>query len=414
MLQHGHSLDRALAERRARLSGADGALLAALAYGVLREYRCLRTLIEPLLRRPPQPLLEALLLVGVYQLRAMRVPAHAAVHATVAASAALKLGKARGMVNAVLRRCQRELPALEARLPAVDAVRLSHPDWLAAQLAADWPGAEAAIMRANNTPAPMHLRVNRRATTRTACQRELAAAGIEATTLAAARDCLTLTQPLATSDLPGFAAGRVSVQDSAAQRAVDLLVPVDGNRVLDACAAPGNKTAHVLERAAVDMLALDVDGQRVQTLQANLARLRLPATVHTADAQHPDAWWDGRPFDRILLDAPCSGSGVIRRHPDIKWLRRPADIAAAAKRQRRLLAALWPLLADGGLLLYATCSVLRAEGDAVLQGFLAATEDAAPQPVAVAPAEPTAVGARLQPGADGGDGFYYALLKKAA
>src|SRR5699024_4483269 len=318
----GRSLDVALAQQQHKLSDKDRALMQALAYGVVREHRLLLALLQPLLKRAPQPLLQALLLVGVYQLRAMRIPAHAAVHATVAAAPTLKLGRARGMINAVLRRYQREYKRLEQALPVSPAVRTSHPDWLVERLGQDWSQQSAALLAANNEPAPMHLRVNRRRTSRSAYLQTLAAAGIDAEPAAHAPDGLTLAQPQPAATLPGFAAGAVSIQDAAAQRAVDLLALADGQRVLDACAAPGNKTAHMLERAEIDLLALDVAPARLQTLQANLARLQLQATVRTGDATRPAEWWDGQPFARTLLDAPCSGTGVIRRHPDIKWLRR--------------------------------------------------------------------------------------------
>jgi len=410
----GRSLDVALAQQQHKLSDKDRALMQALAYGVVREHRLLLALLQPLLKRAPQPLLQALLLVGVYQLRAMRIPAHAAVHATVAAAPTLKLGRARGMINAVLRRYQREYKRLEQALPVSPAVRTSHPDWLVERLGQDWPQQSAALLAANNEPAPMHLRVNRRRTSRSAYLQTLAAAGIDAEPAAHAPDGLTLAQPQPAATLPGFAAGAVSIQDAAAQRAVDLLALADGQRVLDACAAPGNKTAHMLERAEIDLLALDVAPARLQTLQANLARLQLQATVRTGDATRPAEWWDGQPFARILLDAPCSGTGVIRRHPDIKWLRRSGDIQAAVRRQRLLLDALWPLLAPDGLLVYATCSLLRAEGAAVVQDFLAATPAVAQAPISAAWGEAEAVGRRIAPGADGCDGFYYACIRRRA
>lgn len=410
VLDDGRSLDQALDVQRDEVAQQDGALVSVMAYGVLRDYRYLRALLEPLLKRAPQPMLEALLLVGVYQLRAMRVPAHAAVHATVAATAPLRLGRARAMVNAVLRRCQREMTRLEQAVPAVPATCYSFPDWLVERLSADWPGRAEAVLAASNQPASMHLRVNRRAATRTVCRRALAAAGVEAAATLA--DGLTLAAPVASAALPGFADGWLSIQDAGAQRAADLLAPADGQRVLDACAAPGNKTAHILERADVDLLALDVDRARVDTLRANLARLHLQADVRMADALRPGDWWDGKPFDRILLDAPCSGTGVIRRHPDIKWLRRPADIEAATRRQRMLLAALWPLLAEGGLLVYAVCSLLRAEGADVVKEFLAATPEAQEQSITAEWGEAEAVGRRIAPGEDGCDGFYYACIQR--
>lgn len=408
----GRSLDDALGQYQVTVAERDRALVHALAYGVLRDYRYLATLLQPLLRRKPQPLLQALLLVGVYQLRAMRIPAHAAVHATVSAAPKLGFGKARGMVNAILRRCQREMPRLEAAVPEQPAIRHSHPDWLVERLQSDWADRVDALLRANNTPAPMHLRVNRHASSREAYLQELSQAGIDESVPDDMADAITLAQPVATSALPGFAEGRVSVQDLSAQRAADLLTLADGQRVLDACAAPGNKTAHALERAAVELLALDVDSERLATLQDNLKRLHLRAETRVGDATRPTDWWDGRPFDRILLDAPCSGTGVIRRHPDIKWLRRAADIDTAVRRQHRLLATLWPLLAEGGLLVYATCSILRAEGAGVVQPFVEAMTDAEAIAMPDRWGEAEAVGRRIAPGEHGGDGFYYACIRR--
>lgn len=412
VVHDGRSLDAALVQYQVGVIVRDQPLVSALAYGVLRDYRYLDLLSRPLLKHAPQPVLHALLLVGLYQLRSMRIPAHAAVHATVSAAPKLGLGKARGMVNAVLRRCQREMARLEAAVPKQAGIRHSHPDWLVARLVEDWGGQADAILQANNTPAPMHLRVNRRATRRDAYLRQLAAAGIAARAPAGLADAVKLEQAVPTTALPGFTQGQVSVQDIAAQRAADLLALTDGQRVLDACAAPGNKAAHALERAAIDLLALDVDADRLATLQANLARLDLRAQTRAGDALRPEDWWDGHPFDRILLDAPCSGTGVIRRHPDIKWLRRAADIDAAQKRQQALLAAVWPLLAEGGLLVYATCSILRAEGVDVVQPFVQATPAAEHVPIQAGWGAAEAVGRRTAPGEAGGDGFYYACIRR--
>lgn len=413
VVSEGRSLDAALARQQRSVVERDQGLVSALAYGVLRDYRYLHTLLQPLLKREPQPLLQALLLVGVYQLRAMRIPPHAAVHATVSAAPKLGFAKARGMVNAILRRCQRDMAQLEVGVPEQPAIRLSHPDWLVERLNADWCDQAEALMQANNTPAPMHLRVNTRKIDRDAYLDMLSAAGVEANAAAGLADAITLAQPTATATLPGFAEGQVSVQDLSAQRAAELLALADGQRVLDACAAPGNKSAHMLERANVELLALDVDAARLTTLQDNLKRLHLHAATRVGDAADPDDWWDSQPFDRILLDAPCSGTGVIRRHPDIKWLRRADDIAAASRRQQALLTALWPLLAPGGLLVYATCSILRAEGVDVVQSFIAVTPDAHAAAMPTAWGTPEAVGRRIAPGEQGADGFYYACIRRS-
>ena len=410
VLDNGRSLDVALADVPASLLGADRALVAALAYGVLREYRRLEAIIAPRLSRPPQPLLKALLLVGIYQLEYMRVPAHAAVHATVAATAELQLAKARGMVNAILRGHQREgVPAIGD----APGVAHSHPDWLVAAIRSDWPDQWQALLEDNNAQAPMHLRVNLARETREAYIERLQASGMAATPMTFLDAGLTLEQPVAAADLPGFADGAVSIQDGAAQCAAALVDPADGQRVLDACAAPGNKSAHLLERANIELLALDIDAERIATLNENLDRLGLHAETRVADASDINAWWDGRPFDRILLDAPCSGTGVIRRHPDIKWLRRERDIAAAARRQIALLNALWRTLAPGGRLVYATCSVLRAEGVDIVADFLNRRPDATEVVMDVQWGLPEKHGRRIAPGQHGFDGFYYVVLERA-
>lgn len=420
----GRSLDRALAEQGSGIAiAADRALLQALAYGCLREHRWLNALCGQLLRDlagTPASVV-ALVEVGLYQLRATRIPPHAAVAATVGACPLLGQLKAKGVVNAVLRRYQRETPQLEAALPGKPALRYSYPDWLVASLKRDWPDDWRALLQTGNRPGPMSLRVNRRQATPCAYQAELAQAGIATRTIADAADALVLESPCRVEVLPGFETGRVSVQDVSAQRAAAMLGAKAGMHVLDACAAPGGKTAHLLEAIdGLDLLALDSDAQRLARVEENLQRLGLQATLRCGDATQPDSWWDGRPFDRILLDAPCSGTGVIRRHPDIKWLRRESDIARLAARQYALLEGVWPLLAAGGVLLYAACSILRAEGGDVIRRFLArhpdarewplpaASSSASGGPAAAAPGQRIATG--HQPG--DGDGFYYARLRR--
>lgn len=407
---HGNSLDAVLASEQSSLSSAaDRALAAALAYGVLRNRRLLESLADRLWRRPPKPLPAALILVGLQQLRAMRIPAHAAIHATVAAAEP----RMRGLINAVLRRYQREAAELEASLEiATPAERESCPDWLAARLRRDWPGRWQELLAAGNRPAPMTLRVNRRQTDVAAYLDILAGAGIAARRHPYAPDALTLDEPCSVDTLPGFADGAVSVHDAAAQLAAPLLAPQPGQRVLDACAAPGGKAAHCLELTDCELLALDIDDTRLTAVDETFARLRLRGETRCADAARPDDWWDERSFDRILVDAPCTGTGVIRRHPDIKWLRRESDVAALAQRQRALLDALWPLLAPGGALVYATCSLLRAEGADVTSGFLADTADAAERPMEAEWGESETVGRRIATGEADMDGFYYARLTK--
>jgi 16S rRNA (cytosine967-C5)-methyltransferase len=405
------SLDAVLAAWPPDFRGPDRALAAQLTYGTLREHRRLGALLAPRLKKKPQPLLDALLRVGLYQLEATRVAPHAAVHATVAAANNLELGRARGLVNAILRGHQRQPASLKG---AGSAVVYSYPDWLAGWIAADWEEAAERVLAAGNARAPMHVRVNSRRATRAALLQRWAEAGLSAESMAYCRDGLTLDEPVAAESLPGLAAGEVSIQDGAAQLAADLVAPENGERVLDACAAPGNKSAHLLERADIELTALDIDAHRMATLEANLARLGLAAETRIADAAEPASWWEGRPFERILLDAPCSGTGVIRRHPDIKWLRRAPDITAAATRQRALLAALWPLLAPGGRLVYTTCSILRAEGAAVVHEFAAAEPTVRPQIIEAVWGESETIGRRIAPGQHSFDGFYYAVLERAS
>jgi 16S rRNA (cytosine967-C5)-methyltransferase len=411
----GRSLDEAL-----RLHGAADAeqagLVRAIAYGSLREYRLLDALAAALLERPlrGEPELHALLLCGLYQLRSMRVPAHAAVAETVAAAAILGKPWGKGLVNAVLRRYQRERAALDAALPQDPAVLLSYPDWLVRAIRSDWPEAWEAVLAAGSQPGPLALRVNARRGGREAYLATLAAAGIGARTVPVAPDAVVLDTAVPVEQIPGFADGAVSVQDVSAQLAADLLQAAPGQRVLDACAAPGGKAAHLLERCAdLDLTAADHDAARLERVRQTLQRLRLSAHLRVADAAQAASWWDGQGFDRILLDAPCSGTGVIRRHPDIKWLRRAGDIPKMAAQQGRLLRALWPLLAPGGTLLYATCSILRAEGEDVVKEFLGAQADARESVIEAAWGQAGAVGRRIAPGGDF-DGFYYARLARLA
>lgn len=408
----GQSLDDVFARMKG-LSERDAGFAKTLAYGVLREHRTLSWMVKELLSKPQaeKTAVHALLCVGLFQLRGLGTPPHAAVGETVNAAEELGEGKARGLVNAVLRRYLREAGGLEESLPRHPSIRLSYPDWLSAALTADWGDDAPWVLASGNERAPLTLRVNRRRISREAWLAKLPAAELEGALVPHAEDAVRLAEPVGVERIPGFAAGEVSVQDASAQLAVDLLALADGQRVLDACAAPGGKTAHILERAACTVTALDVDAARLARVEENLSRLGLQATVRAADAASPEAWWDGQPFDRILLDAPCSGTGVIRRHPDIKWLRRQGDIPRFAATQAKLLTALWPTLAEGGILVFATCSILRAEGEDVVRAFLAATPDARANPLDVSWGEAQGAGQRIAPGGDF-DGFYYAQLQK--
>jgi 16S rRNA (cytosine967-C5)-methyltransferase len=396
------------------LPGADVAdrdrpLLAALVLGSLRWHYRLEWQAQRLLQRPlarGQSALAALLRVGLLQLQELRIPAHAAVSATVDAAALLGARSAQGLVNAVLRRFQREREQLGRAALEVPEARFAHPRWLIDALRADHPSGWQAVLDANNAAPPLWLRVNLTRTTRSDYIEKLAAAGIAGAAAKDVESAVLVARPVGVEALPGFAAGEVSVQDLSAQRAAVLLEVAPGQRVLDACAAPGGKTGHILEVAGggSEVWALDRDARRVALVRENLDRLGLAAKLVTGDATAPQSWWDGKPFDRILVDAPCSASGIIRRHPDIKVLRRPADIDRVIGVQARLLRALWPLLGAGGRLLYATCSVLRRENDAQIAAFRA-------EEPAIEAADGVA-SLQLLPEEAAGDGFYYAWLRK--
>ena len=315
-----------------------------------------------------------------------------------------------GFVNAVLRRFIRERDALVTAAERDPVAAWQHPAWWIERVRHDWPTQWQGILRAASLHPPMTLRVNARRATPQACVERLAALGIEAAV--AGPQAVVLAEPRPVQQLPGFAEGEVSVQDAAAQLAAPLLLHGAPRRVLDACAAPGGKTAHLLELAELDLVALDADAQRLERVRETLQRLGLAAQLQAGDARDPAAWWDGRPFDAILLDAPCTASGIVRRHPDVRWLRRAGDVGALAQVQAQMLDALWPLLRPGGRLLYATCSVFKAEGSEQIDAFLQRQPDAR---LAAHPASPGHLLLLPDNGPQGGvsmDGFYYALLEK--
>ncbi|MDZ7803291.1 16S rRNA (cytosine(967)-C(5))-methyltransferase RsmB [Thiohalophilus sp.] len=420
IVQQGQNLDNALESVIPQLEQArDQGLLQHLCYGVMRWYPQLEFLLARLLHKPLKKKdtdLRLLLLLGLYQLRFTRIPAHAAVDETVALTQRLNKPWARGMVNAVLRNYTRRQADLEQRLEQDPPARSAHPPWLLTALQQAWPDHWPAIVEANNTQAPMSLRVNGRHGSRDAYIKRLLDAGLEARPAAHTESGVILAEPCPVEQLPDFATGDVSVQDGAAQLAATLLDAQPDERVLDACAAPGGKSAHLLERQPElqELIALDLDAARLQRVQENLTRLQLTATLIAGDAAQPDSWWDGQPFDRILLDAPCSASGVIRRHPDIKLHRRQSDIAALATTQHAMLLALWPLLKPGGTLLYATCSVLPEENRQQVERFLAAENSARHVPLATGWGHPLSTGQQILPGEDEMDGFYYARLVKTS
>lgn len=412
VLHRGRSLKGEFANALPTLDDPrDRALVEAICFAALRERARYAAALEAWVAKPlgkrDEPL-RALLYVGFAQIDALRLPAHAAVDATVEAARALGRAHQAGMVNALLRRALRE------GLPAADPAAC-WPDWLLAEVRRDWPQQVEAILAASAAPAPLWLRVNRRRTTREAALQALQAAGIAAEAHPTLPEALRLDDSRAVADLPGFAEGLLSVQDASAQAVAEALAPAAGARVLDACAAPGGKAAHLLEREpTLRLTALEVDPRRLRRTADTLQRVGVDAAVvlRAVDATQLVAWWDGTPFDAVLIDAPCSATGIVRRQPDILLHRKPADIDALVSTQAWLLDALWPVLAPGGALVYATCSILARENAAQIEAFLARTADAIAEPLPDAFGHPAGPGRQRLPGEDGMDGFFYARLRK--
>jgi len=413
----GHSADAALASLA---NAPDRAAVRAITLGTLRWYLRLAPAVEELLETRVASPVRALLTVAAHQIEYSRNVPEATVHAAVDAARLLGAPRATGLANAVLRRFVAERASLLARVDVELPARTAHPAWLVQQIAAAWPALCPSILAANNGHPPMTVRVDASRAQARAYVAELAEAQIEASPVQWAENAVTLNHPMPVSRLPGFTEGRVSVQDAGAQLAAPLLQVRGGMRVLDACAAPGGKTGHLLELLSegADLTAVDIDPVRAGLIEENLRRLKRSAHVVAADVRDPPSFWDGRPFERILVDAPCSSSGVIRRHPDIKLLRRPGDLAALAAGQLAILRAAVTMLAAGGRLLYSTCSILPAENEEVVTRLLAEQPQmrraAMPQGPALAPgALDCTVGVQLLPGAEAGtDGFYYACLEK--
>lgn len=413
------SLNSSLPTQLDKVEDRDRGFTQDLAFGTARWQPRLSALATKLLQKPFKAAdadVEALLLVGLYQLLYTRVPAHAAIGETVGCADKLKKPWAKALLNAVLRRAQRESEALLAELEHDPVVRTAHPRWLQKSLKAFWPEQWEAICAANNAHPPMILRVNRRHHSRDAYLQLLNEAGINATPCVYSVDGIVLEAATDVRSLPGFAEGWISVQDEAAQLAADLLDLAPGQRVLDACCAPGGKTCHILEveKDLAGVVAVDLEAKRLVRVRENLARLGLSAELIAADGRDTATWWDGKPFQRILLDAPCSATGVIRRHPDIKLTRQPDDIAALAVLQGELLDALWPTLEVGGILLYATCSTLPTENTEVIEAFLARTSGARELDLATTAGIKQPHGRQLLAQEGGHDGFYYAKLIKIA
>ena len=422
VVAQGRSLNAVLGELENQINPADQPLVKMLCYGTLRHHFRLRADLGKLLDRPLKArdsVIESLLAVGLFQLTDTRIPDHAAVSMTVDAARLLRRPKYAGLINAVLRNfLRKDMGQQEA---GDDETRFNHPAWFIDALRNDWPDDWQEILEANNDRAPMWLRVNQKRSTTADYIARLEQADDDHGVLSGFVHAIRLAKPLPVAELPGFADGDVSVQDAAAQIAAPWLLMHGGLRILDACAAPGGKTGHLLELASPDsvLTAIELDTERLADIHENLERLRLDATVLAADASKPREWWDGKLFDRILLDAPCSASGVIRRHPDIKLLRRATDIEALAGLQTAMLEALWPLLEPSGRLLYVTCSVLAAENDGVISDFLARHSDARED--RVLPnynirdlMVETTCGFQALPGTQGLDGFYFACLERTS
>lgn len=413
----GRSLSDLLAPQLEAVTPPNRALVQELCYGVCRWFPRLDAILARLLERPLKAKdgdVHALLLLGLYQLLNMRVAPHAAVAETVEAAKRLKKTWAAGLINGVLRRFQREQADMLADLEQDSAYRYAHPEWLLTELQAAWPEQWPSIVEAANGRPPMSLRVNLRKGSREAYLALLAAEGIEAAAIPHVASGLVLAKPVDVVQLPGFGQGLVSVQDGGAQLAAGLLDLQPGQRVLDACAAPGGKSCHILELQPqlAGLTVVDVEARRLSRVEENLQRLGLQAEVCVGDAAKPDGGWARQRYDRILLDVPCSATGVIRRHPDIKLLRRAEDIAALAALQMRILDAVWPLLTPGGMLLYCTCSLLPIENERQLAGFLASQGDARECPIDVPWGHRRTIGRQTLPGEQTMDGFYYALLQK--
>jgi 16S rRNA (cytosine967-C5)-methyltransferase len=395
----------------------DRALLMALLSEGARWWLRFDAAIDGLLEKPlrhKDPHVHALLVLGLVQLEILQLSDYAAVAATVEATRTLGRPQLAGLANAILRRWQRERDSLLARLDAQPQTRHAHPAWLATALQRDWPQQADAVMAADNREPPLMLRVNCQRSERLALIEQLQAAGYAASAHPWLSDALVLPHSTDVTRMPGFEDGFFAVQDGSAQVAADLADLRDGQRVLDACAAPGGKACHLLERADIDLTAVEFDATRAERIRQNLMRLRLNAKVVIGDAGAPKGWWKGQAFDRILIDAPCSATGVLRRRPDVRLHRRESDIAAMHAQQRRILAALWPLLAPGGRLVYITCSVLRAENEAIVGELLAAQSDAQAVAFTLPAGQAAGVGWQILPGDGDLDGMYYAVIGKRA
>ena len=414
----GHSLREVADRAMPRLPDSrDRALLTALLNEGARWWPRFDAAVELLVAksiRRNEPIIHALLVTALVQLEILEMKGYAAVAATVDAVRELRRPRMAGMVNAVLRRWLRERETLIAELDRTPSTRHAHPAWLADAIARDWPGLAEDVMAAANTEPPLMLRVNRRRASRDGMIEALRAASYDVQPHDWLADGLVLPHSTDITRLPGFAEGHFAVQDGAAQVPADLLDLADGQRILDACAAPGGKACHALERADVYLAAVEYEAKRAPRIRQNLERLGLEADVIVGDAGDMSDWWDGKPFDRVMIDAPCSATGVIRRRPDVRLHRRDTDIPVLVAQQTRILEACWNALAPGGRLLYVTCSLLRAENEGVVGAFVASRGNAKAVAFSLPVGQAAAIGWQILPGDGDLDGMYYAVLEKAA
>jgi 16S rRNA (cytosine967-C5)-methyltransferase len=415
----GRSLTAVLPKYSKKVADNDQALFKEMCFGTLRWYPQLQAIVNHLMSKPikdKEREIQALLACGIYQLMHMRVADHAAINETVAATVKLKRLWAKGLVNAVLRNFQRQQEQIVEKLSKRSDYATAHPEWFVNRLKKAWPDQAEEILKANNLQAPMCLRVNASRCTRDDYLKLLEDTNIGASATQYSDWGIWLDKPQEVTDLPGFADGLVSVQDESAQLAASLLDVQPGHVVLDACCAPGGKTCHILESEPelAKLTAIDLEQPRLERCKENLQRLNLQANLIAADVAAIDQWWDNVSFDRILLDAPCSASGVIRRHPDIKLLRKDSDIKNLSKIQAELLEKVWKTLRKGSMLIYATCSVLPQENDQVVAKFLATNNDASLITIEADWGKATDYGRQIFPSAKGGDGFYYSRLQKIA
>ncbi|MFC3114607.1 16S rRNA (cytosine(967)-C(5))-methyltransferase RsmB [Cellvibrio fontiphilus] len=417
ILQAKGSLSSLLPAISLKIAENDRALLQELCFGTCRYYPQLQAYTECLLDKPLRAKdsdVQALLLLGLYQLLHTRIPDHAAIGETVEVTRAINKPWATKLVNGVLRSFQRDHRKIDELLAQNSAFQTNHPAWMQAMLAKCWPEQLEQLIAANNQHPPFSLRLNIQKISRDAYLQLLQAQGIAAKATTFSPYGITLEQACDPRQLPHFAEGWLSVQDEAAQLSADLLELAPNLRVLDACSAPGGKTGHLLEREpSLQVTALDADERRLTRVRENLNRLGVSAKVICGDGTQPNTWWDGEQFDRILLDAPCSATGIVRRHPDIKVLRTPEELDKLGELQQLLLKNLWPLLKPGGVLLYATCSVMPKENTRVVEAFLARQQDAHCDSLEADWGISQPCGRQLLPQVNGHDGFYYARLRKS-